>query len=152
MIERTRIARRKEMLDLLETQQWESVCSDLLKYAVTLIKKNTWLSVWNGPLPAGKEAYDIVMAAVSAVIDGDRNAEEEVPLIAFLKKVISGKINKLAESWENRKMKRIAAPGESASHGVDVSGMAHERCAGWQRGPARKEAEHMNSTRNFWTC
>jgi len=141
-IERTRIARRKEALELLESQQWEPVLSDLLKYAVTLITKNTWLSVWNGPLPAGKEAYDIVMEAVDAVIDGDRTADEGVPLIAFLKKVISGKINKLAVSWENRKMYRVASPGGTASEGIDVSGMASDPlgCSAEDR-----EAEHMNS-------
>jgi hypothetical protein len=141
--EKTRIAHRKEALDLLESQQWEAVLLDLLKYAVTLIKTKTWLSVWNGPLPAGKEANDIVMEAVYSVIDGTRRADEGVPLIAFLKQVISGRISKLAESWENRKMNRVAVPGAPASGDVDVASMAHSGSVG--ASAEQREAEHMNS-------
>jgi hypothetical protein len=144
MIERARIARQKEVLDLMASQQWEAVLLDLVKYAVTLIKKNTWLSVWSGPLPAGKEAHDMVMDSVFAIIDGDRNADEGVPLIAFLKKVISGKVNKLAESWENRKWDRIDSPGSSG--GVDASGLSDGRTTGeaQSRDTARVNAELLD--------
>jgi hypothetical protein len=98
---------RKELLALLDSQDWDSVLQDLLAFTYSTLRDRIWLGVWGGHVPGAREAHDIVMGSVTDIIDGIRSADDGVPLIAVLKSVIRSKISGLATSLENLKTSRF---------------------------------------------
>ena len=102
-----RTAVRKELLTLLDSQNWESVLADLLAFTFSALRNRIWLGVWGGHVPGACEAHDIVMESVADIIDGIRSADDGVPLVAVLKVVIRSKISGLATSLENRRTSRF---------------------------------------------
>jgi hypothetical protein len=98
---------RKELLALLDSQDWDSVLQDLLAFTYSALRNRIWLGVWGGLVPGARDAHDIVMASVTDIIDGIRSADDRVPLIAVLKSVIRSKISGLAKSLESLKTSRF---------------------------------------------
>lgn len=100
-------AAQKDLLNLLASQNWEEVLSELLSFTVSRIQSRFWLAVWGGHLPGAIEAHDIIMESVVDIINGVRHADESVALVPFLKQVIKSKISHLAWSAENRHTRRL---------------------------------------------
>jgi DNA-directed RNA polymerase specialized sigma24 family protein len=100
-------------LEVLASQDWEAILTELLRYTMSLMKNREWLSVWGGHLPGAREARDIVMSTVEDIIEQKRRIPNDIPLLAFLKNVIRSKVSHLVNSLENRRTTRLApSPGE----------------------------------------
>jgi hypothetical protein len=136
---------RKELLALLDSQDWDNVLQDLLAFTYSALRDRIWFGVWGGHAPGARETHDIVMGSVTDIIDGTRSADDGVSLIAVLKSVIRSKISGLATSLENQKTSRFdPCPADS---GVDQQIAPHRPLEHGRKQDdvISKETEEINS-------
>ena len=96
---------RSEVIALFESGNLEEILQRLTNYARSEISNHTWMSVFGGPTPSGKEAEDFVMDTIVAVLRG--KAGEDGPKVhigieAWLKGKVRAAISNRMNSVENR--------------------------------------------------
>jgi len=91
----------------------------LLSFTLRRTRARYWRGVWDGHLPGGNEARDIVQETVDDVLLGRRawDHETQPDLLDFMRSVVNSKISHLLESSEN--LKDELAPVVSDPDGVD---------------------------------
>jgi hypothetical protein len=97
----------REVLSAMADADWDALYYDLIGYTMSRIADNYWMSVWNGRMPGGKEAHDIVMRALESILEGTRKPAPNLPLAAVLKMTIKSDVDHLMEGLENRRTQEL---------------------------------------------
>ena len=105
----------REMLSAMSAAEWEPLYVELVRYAMSLTHNNYWMGVWNGRLPRSKDAHDLVMECVEAVLNGTRAeaADPGIPLVAILKMVIKSKVSHLVAGLDNQRTRDVERRDEN---------------------------------------
>ncbi len=76
----------------------------LAVFALRRTRGRYWRGVWNGHLPDGKDATDVVAEALDDVIHGRRawNPQKDPDLFAFMRSVVNSKVSHLRTGEENQ--------------------------------------------------
>lgn len=99
----------------------------LTHYALAKLGQKCWRGVWNGKIPGGIQAGDLVVSAIEAVLIGDPSqggrywdSEKNPDLMKFLRDVIDSKASHLVELAENsHEREPRPVEGESESDFLD---------------------------------
>lgn len=117
----TPVAPNPQVLARVKNTITPEFLAKLKQYALMKLRQKSWRGVWNGIVPGGVEADDLVMSAIEAVLIGDPERKgrqwdfEKTPdLMTFLRSVIDSKANHLAEKLENV-LERAPQPADGES-------------------------------------
>ncbi|MCB1100461.1 MAG: hypothetical protein KDN22_33160, partial [Verrucomicrobiae bacterium] len=91
----------QERLSNHADSELEEAIDRTIDYAYQRMKGIHWQGVINGSVPEAKSAEDFTQEALEAVINGAK-WDDSKPLWLVLRGIVSGKVNHLAESLENR--------------------------------------------------
>ena len=105
----------QEIVDLDRRGELEPLLGRLALYAFDRLRHLTWRGAsvrHNGTVPGGSVAQDFVQIAITKALDETRiwNRDKYPTLEHFLRSSIKSEINHLAESLDNVRGRRLAAP------------------------------------------
>jgi hypothetical protein len=98
-----------EVLNFLESANWDHIILELTRYAIWQARKHTWSSGDPSILPKGNTPQDMALNAIKKVWSGQRewDPKKYPDLLLHLKWVVKSDINHLSESLEHEKVSRL---------------------------------------------
>jgi Trp operon repressor len=80
----------------------------LVDYATAQLRARTWMGVFGGPLPGGKEAMDIVHGIIMPLLKSDTpiGPTKDIGVEAWLMGRVRSTISNLVRSYENKRRNR----------------------------------------------
>lgn len=91
---------------IFESQDWESITTELVAFVLYVLKLYGYTSGRSGNLPGGTTATDIAATVIKKVLSGERSWDfRKYPNLAtHLKLIARSEIDHLFQSWTSRKV------------------------------------------------
>jgi hypothetical protein len=111
----------------LSDDEWVVVVKRLTHHAAWQINRHAWRGLrldQGGSVPGGVDPADLASEAITDVINGTRNwnQESDPDFLDYLRSVVDSKVSHLVRRRENRVSRRMAPPDDTDEPGFDAPG------------------------------
>lgn len=124
----------------------EEFMERLLSFTLRRKRAHYWRGIWDGHLPGGKEAMDIVQEVIADVLTGSRawDPATHPDLLHFLRSVVNSKISHMEEGAENRRVE--LAPLVNRDDESDYFDTLEDRNVGNARTEVQEKEDEENNS------